>query len=1197
MGGFVPGPVIRFTVDAPGLSQAVAPAMQDVKNQARATSQAIADDWRRMAAQMRAATVQGAMSQRDLNSVHGALVVSLDKEINLLRQRETLTNRELASLKAMTLERERQASALKNGGPGITRGTEQALGQVSTQTTLGIERMVDSLVNRYMGGAAGALTRTLRDVSYYSMLATGGTSAGGGGILSGFTGGLSKLAEMIPAQTLLVGGFATAIGALGIAGATAAHHLEETAQSINNVSAATGLSATQVQVYSELAKEMGLDANSITMEFARLQSQIGEFITKGKGADESSQALIKVLSGFGISVKDAQGHVRDINSILEDFADVTDQVGDKNARTALRLEAFGTRGRIVAQMMNQATLEGKSFRDVLQEISGSNVIIPQSQIDSLQAAKVHWDELTRTARGYVTVAEEILAKGFLAVVPSLPESVTHIPADRQQSPYATLTPAQRAAMSGTLTPGQSFTFGVSQADIDAVNAKLLKQAEIIKDGGKNQYDLAQAEKNYAEAVKDGQGAIAEQYAKQIASLQNIVGLEKSRAEIAKRFRDELFKDNTTSHPNEKDQTLDFLLQRLTGGTPAQQARALAGALPTAPTPGAGLYGALGPLGSGAPSNEEITAQAQKVHQELIDLNMSAEDKIRQQYNQEPDYWKFIQQQFPIYAQEASNAIIDIKKIEAQKLQELADKAFEKYKNEAGQLFESLISGNTKDFSKKLQKDIEDAVLEPFKDAFEESFGKMLQSVAGIFSGSSSGTSGSTPVSSASQSISQAIAKLGNFFGLKTSPNAPGGTAGTFPGSIGVSGSGSGTAATLAAHLATQAMYVQAQTVYLNGGGVGSGSGPAGSSGGVGGFTNPGVGSDFLANNNTPFGISSFYGNNNPFSGNGPLASYGNGSQNPMAKLLSSTFGQDLTSIAPGLLMGGLAALSGNTPAQAIAAGTTASSLVKAFGNPTYNAKGQATNFAGKLGQGFQGAGLLAAGISQGGVTGGLEDVAGGAQIGTAIAPGIGTAIGAAVGAMIGIVNGIFGANSWQDRVKAAMNNQAIYLPPSENFSFASNGSIGSTLSTGFSQSGQTFSQYGINQPFYANAIYGPLTNAQKLQLAQTELGMNSNQPFLGFPNSSTNPFEGGSIPGYKAYPTSPMPYIGNAPLGFNPPMSQPAPEIHFHIPNYVDQHSASFVFKNLAPAIADAVAPHLSRSIYTSSSGMSNGVRTAVNLP
>jgi hypothetical protein len=1174
MGGFIPGPVIKFQVDAPGLSAAVAPAMQDVRNQARATSQAIADDWRRMAAQMRASVSLGVTSQKDMNVAHAALVTSLDKEINLLRQRDQLSTKELANLKAMTLERERQASALKIGGPGLTRGTEQALGQVSTQTTLGIERMVDSLVNRYLGGAAGALFRTARDVSYYSAQASG-TTGGSGGIFSSFTSGAGTIMSSISPVTAAVGTFTAALAAEAAILGSVSKHMVDYAQSIQNTAAATGLSVVQVQQYNELAKITGVEAGSLETAFSRLQVQLGEMITRNKDAASGNQNFGRVLKELGISADDSTGKLRPVNDIIGDFARQLDTVQNPATRTALTMEALGTRGRVLAQIMEEARASGQSLSEMLTEMN--KVTLPESEINQLLKEKAAWDGLTISID-----AAKIKLEGYIA---------THL-GTVSINPFAAASGAAGFAFGQFIrnhvtNPGAPTVNAPSPADAAATMAKdaaaanvqLLRQAEIIKDGGLTQYNLAQAEKNYAEAVKDGQGAIAEQYAKQIASLQNIVGLEKSRAEIAKRFRDDLYKENLTTHPNEKDQTLNFLLQNLTGGTPAQQARALASSLPSNVTSGTNLYGPLGPIGSGAPSNEEITAQAQKVHQELIDLNMSAEDKIRQQYNDELDYWKFIQQQFPIYAQEASNAIIDIKKVEAQKLQELADKAFEKYKNEAGQLFDSLISGNTKDFSKKLQKDIEDIVLDPIKTDFENTFGKMLQDLAGLFGGGSS--SGSTTGSASGSNVNapsggfigKLLSKAFSGFGIQNSPNAPGGTAGWWHGSLGLGGGKSGTGP--AGQLATQAMYVQAQVVYLSGGGLGTGTGTLGN----------GIGSDFFSNNlSVPYGVSSFFTNNNPFAGNGPLASYGNasgGSQNPLAAAVQAA--------VPGLLMGGLAALHGNTPAEAIAAGTTAASVTKAIAPNSA--------FAGKLGQGFQGAGLLAAGISQGGVTGGLEDVAGGAQIGTAIAPGIGTAIGAAVGAMIGIVNGIFGADSWQNRVKAAMNNQAIYLPPSENFSFASNGSIGSTLSTGFSQSGQTLSQYGINQPFYANAIYGPLTNAQKLQLAQTELGMNSNQPFLGFPNQSTSPFEGGSIPGYKTYPTAPMPYIGNGPLGFNPPMSQPAPEIHFHIPNYVDQHSASFVFKNLAPTIADAVAPHLSRSIYTSSSGMSNGVRTAVNLP
>src|ERR1700733_12993305 len=172
--GSIQGPLIRFVIDTPGLSAAVGPAMQQLRDQARSTSAAIADDWKRMSAQIRAEAAIGISSQQTLNAERQKVVGILDREMAGLRQRNELTMKELGTLKAMTLERERQADAIKRGvGVGVTSGTSSALGQVSAQTMLGLERVLDSLVNRYLGGAAGALTRTARDAAYYSNQARG----------------------------------------------------------------------------------------------------------------------------------------------------------------------------------------------------------------------------------------------------------------------------------------------------------------------------------------------------------------------------------------------------------------------------------------------------------------------------------------------------------------------------------------------------------------------------------------------------------------------------------------------------------------------------------------------------------------------------------------------------------------------------------------------------------------------------------------------------------------------------------------------------------------------------------------------------------------------------------------------------------------------------------------------------------------
>src|SRR5208282_5126199 len=124
--------------------------------------------------------------------------------------------------------------------------------------------------------------------------------------------------------------------------------------------------------------------------------------------------------------------------------------------------------------------------------------------------------------------------------------------------------------------------------------------------------------------------------------------------------------------------------------------------------------------------------------------------------------------------------------------------------------------------------------------------------------------------------------------------------------------------------------------------------------------------------------------------------------------------------------------------------------------------------------------LMGVGERQGGGLGALEGAAGGAAEGAiaGLAAGpLGAAVGAIIGGAIGGITAALGGPSFQQRVATSAWKQAYYAPPSETFSFASNGSISNTLGTGFAQSGNKFSQFGLpaNTPFYASAITGPLS--------------------------------------------------------------------------------------------------------------------------
>jgi hypothetical protein len=205
----------------------------------------------------------------------------------------------------------------------------------------------------------------------------------------------------------------------------------------------------------------------------------------------------------------------------------------------------------------------------------------------------------------------------------------------------------------------------------------------------------------------------------------------------------------------------------------------------------------------------------------------------------------------------------------------------------------------------------------------------------------------------------------------------------------------------------------------------------------------------------------------------------------------------------------------------------------------------------------------------------IEAGAGGALTGLILGGPIGAAIGGAIGIIGGGIASIFGGGpqGFQQSVQYAMAHNQYHAPLSENFSFASNGSIASTLGTGFQQNGSSFSQYALpsNTSFAASALTGDLTWQQLYQLQNS--GLNPNAPFLG--NPSTNP------------------YVGQGPVGVHATGSSVAPQIHLHIPGLID---ANQVASTLAPHLT-SIAQMLNKQASNSASGMGSRVRQLAYLP
>jgi hypothetical protein len=328
------------------------------------------------------------------------------------------------------------------------------------------------------------------------------------------------------------------------------------------------------------------------------------------------------------------------------------------------------------------------------------------------------------------------------------------------------------------------------------------------------------------------------------------------------------------------------------------------------------------------------------------------------------------------------------------------------------------------------------------------------------------------------------------------------------------------------------------------------------------------------------GFGNFFGNTNPFGGSGASGSGGGISAS------TSTLGNVLGKLSPFAAGGALLGLgigTGNESAMAMGAaslaGKAATALSGISGLPAGVSSALGTFGAAAPGLGLGASGIISADQSNtvaGKIGGTLEAGAGGALAGLAIGGPIGAIIGGAVGLIGGAIASIFGGGpqGFKASVASAMAHSQYHAPTSENFSFASNGSIANTLQTGFQQNGSQFSQYALpaNTSFAASALTGNLTWQQLYQLQNS--GLNPNAPFLG--NPAVNPYTGQGPVGVHANPTSTA-----------------APVIHLHIPGLID---ASQVVATLQPHIT-SIARMVNSQASNSSSGSGSMVRRLAYLP
>lgn len=110
----------------------------------------------------------------------------------------------------------------------------------------------------------------------------------------------------------------------------------EYASSLGEVAAQLGVTTKALQQYRYIASQVGIDQETMDKGLAKLTIRIGQ-------AASGNKAAMATFEKFGVSIRDANGEVRDTGDIIPDLADKFVKLGSDAERTAMSAELFGAK--------------------------------------------------------------------------------------------------------------------------------------------------------------------------------------------------------------------------------------------------------------------------------------------------------------------------------------------------------------------------------------------------------------------------------------------------------------------------------------------------------------------------------------------------------------------------------------------------------------------------------------------------------------------------------------------------------------------------------------------------------------------------------------------------------------------------------------------------------------------------------------
>src|SRR5688572_13041271 len=135
----------------------------------------------------------------------------------------------------------------------------------------------------------------------------------------------------------------------------------EAADSLDKMATRVGVGVEQLQELVFAAKSSGVGMATLDTSLSRLNQRIGDSVAGNKEATDAFKRI-------GVSVRDANDHVKDAGQLFPEIADKIQRAGDATERAAIANAAFGRGGQALIPVLIEGAAGLERFAQKAREL-------------------------------------------------------------------------------------------------------------------------------------------------------------------------------------------------------------------------------------------------------------------------------------------------------------------------------------------------------------------------------------------------------------------------------------------------------------------------------------------------------------------------------------------------------------------------------------------------------------------------------------------------------------------------------------------------------------------------------------------------------------------------------------------------------------------------------------------------------------